>query len=288
MGYITPVESFDFQTTLTAHGWYQLAPFHFEPKTGKLTYTYSDAGECFRVSVRDTGKKLHLDFEGDKSTAKRLTRRILRLDEQFEDWFEAATDFGFEEVERRKWGRLMRSPTVFEDLVKTICTTNCSWAFTKLMVNNLVESLGKENKAGRKAFPTPEEMALADEAFYRDKIKAGYRSGYLVKLSKMVADGELNPESWLVKELPTPDLKKEILSIKGVGNYAAENLLKLLGRYDGLALDSFLRGSFYKYRNDGKTCSDKKIQEFYRPFGDWSGLAIWFDMTEKRRLEASE
>ena len=31
-------------------------------------------------------------------------------------------------------------------------------------------------------------------------------------------------------------MKKEIKKIKGVGDYAAENLLKLLGRYDGLAL----------------------------------------------------
>ena len=69
--------------------------------------------------------------------------------------------------------------------------------------------------------------------------------------------------------------------VKGVGDYAAENLLKLVGRYDGLALDSFLRGEFYKKHNGAEICDDKQIHAFYEKFGDWRGLAIWCDMTEK-------
>jgi 3-methyladenine DNA glycosylase/8-oxoguanine DNA glycosylase len=75
-------------------------------------------------------------------------------------------------------------------------------------------------------------------------------------------------------------LKKELKKVKGVGDYAAENLLKLLGRYDGLALDSWLRGQFYKTHNKGRKCADKKIDKFYSKFGSWKGLAIWCDMTE--------
>ena len=37
---------------------------------------------------------------------------------------------------------MVRSPTVFEDVVKTICTTNTSWGGTTRMVNALVEHLG--------------------------------------------------------------------------------------------------------------------------------------------------
>ena len=69
--------------------------------------------------------------------------------------------------------------------------------------------------------------------------------------------------------------------VKGVGDYAAENLLKLVGRYDGLALDSFLRSQFYKKHNREKVCADKKIEDFYKKFGNWRGLAIWCDMTER-------
>jgi N-glycosylase/DNA lyase len=178
-------------------------------------------------------------------------------------------------------GRLLRSPTVFEDLVKTLCTTNCSWALTKSMVKNLVEKLGDAAADGRRAFPTPEAMAGVSERFYRDEIRAGYRSPYFAELAEKVAGGQLNPEKWLASDLPTRELKKEMKSVKGVGDYAAENLLKLVGCYDGLALDSFLRGEFYKKHNGEQICADQEIELFYEKFGHWRGLAIWCDMTEK-------
>lgn len=43
-------------------------------------------------------------------------------------------------------GRMIRSPTVFEDVVKTICTTNCAWSATIRMVSALVEHLGENHE----------------------------------------------------------------------------------------------------------------------------------------------
>jgi 3-methyladenine DNA glycosylase/8-oxoguanine DNA glycosylase len=67
--------------------------------------------------------------------------------------------------------------------------------------------------------------------------------------------------------------------VKGVGDYAAENLLKLVGRYDVLALDSWVRPTFARTRNGGRKCDDKKIARFYGRFKSWRGLALWCDMT---------
>ena len=67
--------------------------------------------------------------------------------------------------------------------------------------------------------------------------------------------------------------------VKGVGDYAAENLLKLVGRYDGLALDSWVRAKFTRTRNNNRTAADKKIERYYRSFKTWRGLALWCDMT---------
>ncbi len=177
-------------------------------------------------------------------------------------------------------GRLLRSPTVFEDLVKTLCTTNCSWALTKKMVSNLVEKLGEPAANGLKAFPTVHAMANVNADFYRNEIRAGYRSPYFVEMAETIANGKVNPELWLTTDLPTAELKKEIKNIKDFGDYAADNLLKMIGRYDGLALDSWLRAQFYKKHNREKTCPDKKIEKHYKKFGQWQGLAIWCDMTE--------
>jgi len=67
--------------------------------------------------------------------------------------------------------------------------------------------------------------------------------------------------------------------IKGVGDYAAENLLKLIGRYDGLALDSWTRAKFFQVRNNGRKASDKRIERYYSRFREWRGLALWCDVT---------
>ena len=177
-------------------------------------------------------------------------------------------------------GRMLRSPTVFEDLVKMICTTNCSWSLTEKMVTGLVQSLGRESDDGEKTFPTAEAMAAMPVQFFVDEVRSGYRAPYLKELADRVASGELDVEAWLTSDLPTPELVKEIKGVKGAGDYAAENLLKLLGRYDGLALDSWTRAKFFKVRNNGRKANDKKIERYYSRFKEWRGLALWCDVTQ--------
>jgi len=277
---------FSFRHTVQSHGWYDLPPFEHADGSKTLVYVFqrSEKDEAISVTISNTGGKLLVDLSAKPRDVERIERgirHILRLDEDLAEFYSA-----LEHDERLAWiakvnaGRLLRSPTVWEDLVKTICTTNCSWALTRKMVGNLVEKLGEKASDGRRAFPTPEAMAAQNAEFYRDEIRAGYRSAYFAELAEVVASGKLDVESWMHSTLLTPDLKKELKRIKGVGDYAAENLLKLLGRFDGLALDSWLRSQFYKTHNKGRVCKDKKIEKFYNAFGDWRGLAIWCDMTE--------
>jgi len=98
-------------------------------------------------------------------------------------------------------------------------------------------------------------------------------------LADRVASGALDVEAWLTSPLATGELMKEMRGVKGVGPYAAENLLKLLGRYDGLALDSWTRAKFFSVRNNGRKTTDKKIARYYSRFKEWRGLALWCDMT---------
>jgi NTP pyrophosphatase (non-canonical NTP hydrolase) len=99
------------------------------------------------------------------------------------------------------------------------------------------------------------------------------------ELADRVASGELDVEGWLANPLATAELLKEMKGVKGVGPYAAENLLKLLGRYDGLALDSWTRAKFFAIRNNGRKTTDKKIARYYSRFKEWRGLALWCDVT---------
>lgn len=269
-------ENFDFRQTVHSHGWCRLLPFELDDENLVLSYVFSDnQGGFYRASISEFKGKLKIETSEKTDAVVSRFSHILRFDDDLSDFYRIV-----KKEKRLKWiaektaGRMLRSPTVFEDLVKTICTTNCSWGFTKSMVRNLVEKLGN----GGVAFPSAEQMASVSAEFYRDEIRAGYRSVYFAELAEKVASGKLNPEAWLKSDLPTKELKKEIKTVKGVGDYAAENLLKLLGRYDGLALDSFLRSEFYKKHNNGKICDDAKINDFYGKFGKWRGLVIWCDM----------
>ncbi|MGD9562632.1 MAG: DNA-3-methyladenine glycosylase [Pyrinomonadaceae bacterium] len=277
---------FIFRHAVGGHGWYDLAPFEYDEAAGRLDYAYESRRTGRSEALTMTAGKRAVEVSlasrrADAGEASDIVGHILRLDEAFDDFYSSVSGFeGLAWVRRMSAGRLLRSATVFEDLVKTLCTTNCSWSLTKVMTANLVEKLGKPGIGGKKSFPSAQAIASMPEQFFRAEIKAGYRSPYFVELGETVASGKLDPEAWLRSELPTEELRKEIKGVKGIGDYAADNLLKLLGRYDGLALDSWLRAGFYKKHNREKPCPDKKIEKHYRKFGKWKGLAIWCDMTE--------
>ena len=69
------------------------------------------------------------------------------------------------------------------------------------------------------------------------------------------------------------------MAIKGIGPYAAGNLLKLLGHYDHLSLDSWIRPKFATVHGLKKVPDDSAIQRHYRRFGRWQGLVLWLDLT---------
>ena len=278
--------NFSFKRTVVSHGWYGLLPFALDAEKYELTRVI-DLGAKPPVTILMSGRKSHVRIntsrslgKGDTARVTRDARHILRLDDDLQPFYLATRgDPEFAWIGNQGAGRMLRSPTVFEDLVKMICTTNCSWALTQKMVTGLVENLGRESDDGRRSFPSPEAMAAMPLEFFVDEVRAGYRAPYLKELAERVASGELNVERWLTSPLSTVELTKEIKGVKGVGPYAAENLLKLLGRYDGLALDSWTRARFFQIRNSGKKANDKKIARYYSRFNEWRGLALWCDVT---------
>jgi N-glycosylase/DNA lyase len=65
----------------------------------------------------------------------------------------------------------------------------------------------------------------------------------------------------------------------GFGPYVVENLGRLLGRFDGLGLDSWCRAKFVKLFGKPRGDLDKAIAKKYAGFGEWRGLALWLDLT---------
>lgn len=202
---------------------------------------------------------------------------MLRLEEELTDFYRLCEgEPALRQVVEEGKGRVLRSSTVYEDVVKTICTTNCTWRQTEGMVRRLVEGLGEPYPLEPlKAFPMPEAVAEAGEN-YLQQIKLGYRASSIAQLSCQVATGDLDLEGLKDYPLDTAELYKRLKSIKGVGQYAAAHILTLLGRYDYLGVDTWARKLVSERFFDGAPVTDKEVQELFAPWGEWRFLAYWF------------
>ncbi len=206
---------------------------------------------------------------------------MLRLDEDLSPFYLAAGKDPLLAWVVTGAGRMLRSPTVFEDVVKTICTTNCTWSATERMVGALVGELGEavDGLSARRAFPTPEALAEADESFYRDRAKAGYRGAYLRALAADVAEGRLDLEALLDPALDDEEVATRLLAVAGVGPYAVAHVMMLLGRYQRLILDSWTRPK-YRVVSGRPRLTDKGIERAFRRYREFAGLAFWMTLTE--------
>jgi 3-methyladenine DNA glycosylase/8-oxoguanine DNA glycosylase len=217
-------------------------------------------------------------------------RRMLCLDDDLSGFYTAVADDPGLAWAARGAGRLLRSPTVFEDVVKTVCTTNCAWSATERMVGALVGRLGEPapgappgDVAGR-AFPSPEAMASAGVEFYTGVARAGYRGSYLREIARREVSGEVDLEGLLAAsraDLPDEEVERRLLDLPGVGPYGAAHVMLLLGRHSRLVLDSWTRPK-YAYlmgKPKGELVADGTIARRFRRYGEHAGLAFWLVLT---------
>jgi len=291
---------FDLDLTVRSHGFYDLAPWTYDGDRRILARPLLVGRRAVRAEVAPregagAGLALRISAEGRVSAGEAAgvraqVRTCLALDEDLGPFYALVRELegapvGRHPLPRLVWaaergaGRLLRSPTVFEDAVKTLCTTNCAWGLTRVMVTNLVDKLGVPAPGGGRTFPTPAAMAERPERFFRDEIRAGYRAGALCSMARDVASGVLDIEAWRTSALSTDALGEAIRELPGFGPYASEHLLRLLGRYDHLALDSWVRPRLAQLRGRKRVPTDRAMRAWYAPYGRWAGLALWLEVT---------
>lgn len=288
-------EPVDFPRTITGHGVTSLPPVQVDEAACALTVTLAlPSGSPRTVSVSAPGAgdvriSVHGTSVDDREAEAigRAVRHMLRLDQDLTGFYAmAAADPALAWVTRGA-GRMTRGQTVFEDVVKTICTTNCAWSATVRMTTALVQDLGQpaidapaQSWEGR-AFPTAAAMAEADEAFYREVVRCGYRGPYLRSLASSVASGELDLEALgdsSMHQLSDDEVAARLLALPGVGPYAAAHILMMLGRYSRLILDSFTRPTYARLAGREQV-SDVEIGERFARYGTYAGLAFWLFVT---------
>jgi 3-methyladenine DNA glycosylase/8-oxoguanine DNA glycosylase len=279
-------EPVDLRRTVDGHGLTTLPPMAPDPdQRGFGIVLRMPRGRPIAVRVRESGKaRVRVRAAATSAWRQRAVldgvRHVLRLDEDLSDFYaQVLADEDLSWVSTGA-GRMMRAQTTFEDVVKTICTTNCAWSGTVRMVNGLVDGLGEPAVGGGHAFPTPAAMAAASDTFYAEDVRAGYRGPYLRTLADNVASGRLDLEALATAprdELPDAELEERLLSIAGVGPYAAAHIMMLMGRHSRLILDSWTRPTYAKLR--GRKQTDKQILRRFKRYGDHAGLAFWLTLT---------
>jgi 3-methyladenine DNA glycosylase/8-oxoguanine DNA glycosylase len=270
-------EPVDFRRTLASHGVAELVPNRLDEAAWTLETTLAVDGRArtLRVSEGRPGHARVDLLDGGPPGLLDVVRHMLRLDEDLSRFYALVAEDGELAWVTRGAGRMLRSPTVFEDVVKTVCTTNCAWSGTVRMVTALVEHLGAEGRA----FPSPADMAEAGDDFYRDVARAGYRGPYLRAIAAAVADGSLDLEALDGRsDLPDDEVADRLLALPGVGPYAAAHIMMLLGRYGRLILDSWTRPK-YSQLTSGRKIGDKTIERRFRRYRDFAGLAFWMFLT---------
>ncbi|MEL6150126.1 MAG: 3-methyladenine DNA glycosylase [Chloroflexota bacterium] len=270
---------FSFKATVESHGWPQLAPFRYEDNILHYTYRLS-TGRTTTLTFTD-GIHIEADISltGEEQTEViHATKRIFGTQLDLTEFYALTHD-----IPRLAWveqigaGRLLAAPTVWEDMVKTLLTTNVSWTNTVNMVARLCD-YGDTATDGSHAFPTPQQIALQDPEALNAHVRAGYRMKSLHGLAIAIASGELNTEAWRDSDLPAEARYAEIIKQHGFGAYAAGSMMRLLGHHEWLALDSVAKAAFATLHNKGKKPTNAQIEEFYAPYGKWRGLVIWMDI----------
>ena len=275
---------------IDSHGWSDLLPNHKQPQ-GLRRVTKLQSGQVILldISAQETQEQvIRLEVfspaelsQGDKEEIFKTTRTMLRLNENLNDFYTLcrSAPAPWNKLQPGQ-AKLLCSPSVFEDVIRCICTTNIQWGGTKRMVNGLVNTLGESfaDDPQLKTFPGPEVLAEAPAQIFSETVRLGYRSEYVHLLARRVTSGELDLEGLRSSSLPTADLKKELLKIKGIGNYAAATLLMLLGRYDELPMDTVFRSFVQRKYFNGEKVPDLQAAEIYQDWGEWKYLAYWYDL----------
>ena len=169
---------------------------------------------------------------------------------------------------------MLRSSTAFEDLIKTVCTTNCDWRNTKNMCNALC-NLDSGN------FPSPKDILKYSPGKLSKIVPLGYRSNTVHQISKMTLEGEVEFDKW-AGEGNFDRIRNVLNNIKGVGEYSTNHMLVLLGDYSNIPIDSEVLKYLREVHFKGLEISPKESIKYFKDYGDYKFLAYKYERMARK------
>ncbi|MFM9995831.1 MAG: hypothetical protein ACKVU4_08525 [Phycisphaerales bacterium] len=285
---ISPPRDFVLARDYCSYGYFLLWPNRWDPKSRAFSRVLDLADGPATLAVRQEGDNGRIGSgrgrallimadrglnRAERAEATRLLARMLRLDEDH------GVIRGFHKADpryrRSGRGRLMRSPTMFEDVIKTVTSCNVTWPSTVTMNRRLCEVVGRGG-----AFPDARRLARARAGTLRARCRVGYRDARIIELSRMFASGELDA-AWFEDPATSDDAVHDALvELPGIGPYAAANIMQLLGRYSRLPVDTeTVRHAKLVLGFRGPTRRIMKaVHRHYAPFGTHAFRSYWLEL----------
>lgn len=203
--------------------------------------------------------------------------RMLRLTEKDEDELRKFQSL-HPKAKQMGFGRLFRSPTVFEDALKSILLCNTTWKRTLAMAGQLCELQARMSSQNRKRkrklignFPNAEEVCRMGVELLK-KHNLGYRAGFIINFAQRVQNATI--------DLQNPN---NFPKIKGFGPFATANLLMCLGFYRQLPIDTETIRHI-KQVHGRQFCNNKTVREdvkqIYDKYAPFQCLAYWLELVE--------
>jgi 3-methyladenine DNA glycosylase/8-oxoguanine DNA glycosylase len=303
---LEPPSDYSLSRDYCSYGYFLLEPSRWDVATRSVTRAFAlpDTVAVVRISQKGVGEPLKVELASPIAKPAKVAlieqiSRMLRLDEDERLIAE------FHRMDPR-WkksgrGRLMRSPTFFEDVIKTVTSCNVTWPSTVAMNRRLCEALGdtstqssgtgilpvstpsttdQSTPASHPAFPTFERIAKTRPATLRARCRVGYRDQRIVELARMFRSGAIKPAWFEDPTTPDDDIREALLELPGIGPYAAANIMQLLGRYSNLPCDTeTVRHGKELLGFKGSTAQvTKRVLAHFKPFGPHAFRSYWFEM----------
>lgn len=269
-------------------------------KTPKEFFNIEDTlscGQVFRYKKTDCG---FFAFSADKCALLTYDNENTVItcndgdEEYFKNYFDLSRDYkaiydravnSEEEIVKKSAGygkgvRILRQDKT-ETLFSFIVSQNNNIPRIKGIIERLCENLGEKKEFAGEifyTFPTAEKMSEMPESFF-SSIGLGYRAPYIKRLADDIKGG------FSVESLTDGDLKKNLLSVYGVGPKVADCVMLFgFSKTDAFPVDTWIE-KVYREDFKGKETDRKKISLYFtNRFKEDSGFIQQYLFYYKRTL----
>lgn len=293
---------------MVSHGAFRCPPFDWDPGAGRLSRILRIPGAGPRpITVEERiVKSVEIVGGGRRGARPEEVRRpelrlgtpgwtpgeearleveeavvfMLSLDRDLRDFHRLCReDPALSRIPQIGAGRLLRCPTLWEELTKAIYGSAAPWE-RALAAIEAVGRMGREAPGGH-AWPPPDRLLEAGAPRLEEATGLGEASSAVLELAERIDTGALDPGPAEGGALGPDELESLFRSVRGIDEPAARRLLVVYGHADHLPVDAAALSFLADRHFGGRTPTLEEVRERYERYGEWKGLAYWLDFVQE-------